>query len=173
VGLKKILTKAVTVPQDIASVGGAGSGSSAVDTVVNTADAVTSAAGLTKDVVGKALPKVGSVAGFVGKAAPWVQAANLVVDGASALANPNETQKTMEKVASQPVGQRALFGLLNPATTIVGTGQAVAEAATQKGIDPTAMMGAAGVRPMMMSSNDYKAAREMADKQQQKMMAYR
>ena len=79
----------------------------------------------------------------------------------------------MEKVASQPVGQRALFGLLNPATTIVGTGQAVAEAATQKGIDPTAMMGAAGVRPMMMSSNDYKAAREMADKQQQKMMAYR
>ena len=172
--IKKILPKAVTVPQDIASVGGVGSGSNAVDKVVNTADAVTSAAGLVNDVAGKALPKVGAVAGAVGRAAPWVQAANLVVDGASALANPNETQRTMEKVAQEPVANRALFGLLNPATTIVGTGQAIAGAATERGIDPTAMMGVAGVRPMMgLSQRDYKAAGDMADEQQRRAVAMR
>jgi len=172
--IKKLLPKAVTVPQDVASVGGAGSGTSAIDTAVNTADAVTSAAGLAKDTVGKVLPNVGKVAGVVGKAAPWVQAANMVVDGVSAIANPTETQRTMEKVAQEPVGNRALFGLLNPATTLVGTGQAIAGAATEKGIDPTAMMGVAGVRPLMgISPRDYKAAGDMADEQRQRAVAMR
>lgn len=163
--IRKTLPKLVTVPQDTASVGGVGSGSNAIDTVVNTADAITSAAGLTNDVLGKALPSVGAIAGGVGRAAPWVQAANLVVDGAGAIADPTGTQRTMEKLAEQPVANRALFGLLNPATTLVGVGQALAGAATEKGMNPAAMMGAAGVSPMMgLSQRDYKAARDLADK---------
>jgi hypothetical protein len=68
--------------------------------------------------------------GGAAKAAPWLAAGNMVMQGVDVAKNPEANKQEVSALAEQNPLQRAAYGFMNPIKAIAGTGQALGELAS-------------------------------------------